>query len=153
MVFMVYSPFFPVAKSFLAQEALADTIVAAYDFTTVRCQLIAAFMRDVYLVSSHHERYILFIYRHNQRALDEIKAEWRFVEYLAANDIPVAAAIPTEKGEYVLEFPAPEGTRYGVLTTFVEGQHLRQRSSLGQAHDQRRLSHRAEEETLSFLRR
>ena len=32
--------------------------------------------------------------------------------------LPVAPAIPTETDEYVLEFSAPEGTRYGVLTTF-----------------------------------
>jgi Ser/Thr protein kinase RdoA (MazF antagonist) len=127
---MMNGSYFPVAKSFLAQEALADKFVAAYGFTTVRCQLIASFMRDVYLVSSHHDRYIFFIYRHNQRTLDEIKAEWRFVEYLATEGIPVAPAVATKQGEYVLEFPAPEGTRYGVLTTFVEGQHLRQRSSL-----------------------
>jgi Ser/Thr protein kinase RdoA (MazF antagonist) len=87
-------------------------------------------MRDVYQVSSDKQRYIFFIYRHNQRTLDEIKAEWQFVEYLAAHDIPVAPAIATKKGEYVLEFSAPEGTRYGVLTTFVEGQHLRHRSSV-----------------------
>lgn len=124
------SSYFPVTKSFLSQEALAKTIAAAYGFTTVRCQLIAAFMRDVYLVSSHHQRYIFFVYRHNQRTLDEIEAEWRFVEYLAANDILVAPAIATRQGEYLLEFSAPEGTRYGVLTTFVEGQHLRRRSSL-----------------------
>ena len=122
--------FFPVAKSFLSQAALAETIAAAYGLSNVRCQLIAAFMRDVYRVSSDKRQYVFFIYHHNQRALDEIKAEWQFVEYLAANGIPVAPAIPTRKGEYVLEFSAPEGIRYGVLTTFVEGHHLRRRSSL-----------------------
>jgi Ser/Thr protein kinase RdoA (MazF antagonist) len=35
----------------------------------------------------------------------------------------------TATGATVLEFDAPEGRRYGVLTTFVEGQQLRRRSS------------------------
>lgn len=124
------SSYFPVTKSFLSQEALAKTIAAVYGLSEVRCQLIAATMRDVYRVSSDRQDYIFFVYRHNQRTLDEIKAEWQFVEYLAAHGVPVAPAVPTEKGEYVLEFPAPEGIRYGVLTTFVEGQHLRRRSSI-----------------------
>jgi Ser/Thr protein kinase RdoA (MazF antagonist) len=122
--------FFPVAKSFLSQVGLAETIAAAYDLSDVRCQLIAAFMRDVYRVSSGEQRYVFFIYRHRQRTLDEIEAEWRFVDYLASKGIAVAPAIVTNQGEYVLEFSAPEGIRYGVLTTFVEGQHLRQRSSV-----------------------
>lgn len=126
---MTSSPLFPVTKSFLSQAALAETIATAYGLSNVRCQLIAAFMRDVYQISSDKRRYVFYIYRHQQRTLDEIKAEWQFVEYLASHGIPVAPAIATRKGEYVLEFPAPEGIRYGVLTTFVEGEHLRRRSS------------------------
>jgi len=127
---MILSPLFPVTKSFLSQEALAETISVAYGLSNARCQLIAAFMRDVYQVSSDERRYVFFIYRHGQRTLDEIKAEWQFVEHLAANGIPVAPAIASRKGEYVLELSAPEGARYGVLTTFIEGQPLRRRSNL-----------------------
>jgi Ser/Thr protein kinase RdoA (MazF antagonist) len=124
------SSYFPVTKSFLAEEALAREIEAAYGLSSVRCQLIAAFMRDVYLVTANEQRCILFIYRHNQRTIDEIESEWRFVAYLKANGVSVAPAIATNSGEYILTFPAPEGIRYGVLTTFVAGKHLRQRSSV-----------------------
>jgi Ser/Thr protein kinase RdoA (MazF antagonist) len=122
--------YFPVIKSFLAEEALAREIEAAYGLSSVRCQLIAAFMRDVYLVTANKQRYILFIYRRNQRTIDEIMSEWRFVAYLKANGVSVAPAIATKSGEFILTFPAPEGIRYGVLTTFAAGKHLRQRSSV-----------------------
>jgi Ser/Thr protein kinase RdoA (MazF antagonist) len=122
--------YFPVTKSFLSNDGLAREIEVAYGLLSVRCQLITASMRDVYLVTANERRYILFIYRHNQHTRDEIEAEWRFVDYLNANGVPVAPAISMKSGECVLTFPAPEGIRYGVLTTFVEGKHLRQRPSL-----------------------
>ena len=118
---MLNDHYFPVAKSFLAEAALASAIAAAYGLPSVRCQLIAAFMRDVYLVTAQQDRYILFIYRHNHRTMAEIKAEWQFVDYLKAKSVPVTPAVPAPNGDYVLSFPAPEGIRYGVLTTFVAG--------------------------------
>ena len=127
---MKNTPFFPVAKSFLSEAALANAVEAAYNLSGVRCQLIAAFMRDVYLVTTRQEHYVLFIYRHNHRTLDEIKAEWQIVDYLKVHNVPVAPAITTQSGDTVLSFPAPEGVRYGVLSTFVAGKHLRQRPSL-----------------------
>jgi len=55
---MVYDTFFPVSKSFLSSAALAETIAETYDLANVHCQLIAAFMRDVYRVTSGEQRYI-----------------------------------------------------------------------------------------------
>ena len=41
-----------IIKSFLAPEVLAHRLEAAYGFLDVRCQLITATLRDVYLVES-----------------------------------------------------------------------------------------------------
>jgi hypothetical protein len=41
-----------IITSFFAPEALARCIEAAYGFQDVRCQLITATLRDVYLVES-----------------------------------------------------------------------------------------------------
>jgi Ser/Thr protein kinase RdoA (MazF antagonist) len=122
--------FEPILTSFLNPKALAQRIEAAYDFQHVRCQLITATLRDVYLVESHAGRHILIIYRHDQRSFDEIAAEWRFVDYLAEHDVPVAPAIATVTGEQILTSQAPEGIRYAVVTTYVPGQHLRHRPSV-----------------------
>jgi Ser/Thr protein kinase RdoA (MazF antagonist) len=122
--------FEPILTSFLNPEALARHIEAAYGFQQVRCQLITATLRDVYLVESHADRHILIVYRHAQRTRDEIAAEWHFVDYLAEHAIPVAPAIATTTGEQIITLQAPEGVRYAVVTTFVSGQHLRRRPSV-----------------------
>lgn len=120
----------PVLKSFIAEQALTHNIKTGYGLSVVRCQLITAFMRDVYLVTADQKRYIFYLYRHQQRTGSEIRAEWQFVDFLYAHGVAVAPAILSKSGEYVLPIAAPEGNRFGVLTTYVAGEHLRQRSSL-----------------------
>jgi Ser/Thr protein kinase RdoA (MazF antagonist) len=87
--------FEPILTSFFDPEALAARLEAAYGLQHVRCQLITATLRDVYLVESHVGRHILIIYRHGQRTWGEIAAEWRFVDYLVHHSVPVAPAIAT----------------------------------------------------------
>lgn len=118
-----------VTKSFLAPDLLAERMAADYGLQDARCQLITATLRDVYCVISRTGRHILIIYRHDQQTLDEIAAEWQLVDYLAGHQVPVVPAIPARNGNTILTFQAPEGRRYGVVTAYVPGQHLRQRPS------------------------
>lgn len=120
-----------ITKSFLAPDVLAQRIEAEYGFRDVHCQLITATLRDVYLIVSRASRHILIVYRHGQRTLNEITAEWEFVDYLAMHNVPVAPAIPTMSGTPILTINAPEGIRYGVVTQYVPGQHLRKQPSAG----------------------
>jgi Ser/Thr protein kinase RdoA (MazF antagonist) len=124
-----------IIKSFFAPDVLALRLEAEYGFQNVQCQLITATLRDVYLILSRASRYILIVYRHSQRTYDEIVAEWRFVAYLAQQHVPVAPALPTTNGDYILTFHAPEGVRYAVVTTHVSGQHLRRRPSRAASHN------------------
>jgi Ser/Thr protein kinase RdoA (MazF antagonist) len=123
-----------ITKSFFAPDMLAQRLEAEYGFQNVHCQLITATLRDVYLVLSHANRHILIVYHHRQHTYDEIVAEWRFVAYLAQQHVPVAPALPTTNGDPILTFHAPEGVRYGVVTTYAPGQHLRQRPSREASH-------------------
>jgi Ser/Thr protein kinase RdoA (MazF antagonist) len=121
---------FPITKSYLATDALAGRLEDEYDLADVRCRLISATLRDVHLVATSRGRFIFYVYRHGYRTREEIAAEWHFVAHLAARGVQVAPAVPTRNGHLLIGFDAPEGIRYGVLTTFVYGQHLRQRSSV-----------------------
>ena len=121
---------FPITKSYLATAALAGRLEDEYDLANVRCRLISATLRDVHLVTTSRGRFIFYVYRHGYRAGEQIAAEWEFVDHLAACGVPVAPAVPTRNGHVLIGFDAPEGKRYGVLTTFVDGQLLRQRSSI-----------------------
>lgn len=119
----------PILKSFLAPTALSRRLEDTYGLENVRCQLITATLRDVYLVVSRVGRHILIVYPHDQRTLEDIEAEWEFVRYLAQQRMPVAPAIPTLQGEPLLTLHAPEGLRPAVLTPYLAGQSLRQRPS------------------------
>lgn len=121
--------FDPVTKSFFVPQVLAKRLEDEYGFQDVQCQLITATLRDVYLVLSPAGRHILIVYRHEQRTYEEIAAEWNFVAYLAQQHVPVAPALLTLKGESILTFSAPEGLRYGVVTMYAPGEHLRRRPS------------------------
>jgi Ser/Thr protein kinase RdoA (MazF antagonist) len=121
---------FPITKSYLDTAALAGRIEDEYDLADVRCRLISATLRDVHLVTTSRRRFIFYVYRHGYRTHEQIAAEWHFIAHLASRGVPVAPAVPTRNGRLLLSFDAPEGTRYGVLTTFVDGQHLRQRPSV-----------------------
>jgi Ser/Thr protein kinase RdoA (MazF antagonist) len=119
-----------VAKSFLSAEALSRRIEVAYGLAEVRCQLMAAFMRDVYRVTSKQGRRILYVYRHRHRTVDMIRSEWQIIETLHANGVPVCPAVFKKDGGLVMTFQAPEGTRCGVLTGFADGEHLRARPGI-----------------------
>jgi Ser/Thr protein kinase RdoA (MazF antagonist) len=125
---------FPVDKSLLSAAALAGGIEAEYGLGDVRCQLITATLRDVYLVSSRAGRFVLYVYRHGQRPTHEIEAEWQFVDHLGANGVPVAPAVRRRNGKLLMTLHAPEGVRYGVLTHFVAGKHLRRRPGAAAVH-------------------
>lgn len=124
---------FPVTKSYLSAKALVHKIEFAYALLGVKCQLLTATMRDVYLVTSSQGKMVFYIYRHDQRTKEEILGEWHFVSHLFDNGIPVVPAIPNKDGDLVVEFNAPEGVRYGVLTRFVPGDHFRRRPSVESA--------------------
>jgi Ser/Thr protein kinase RdoA (MazF antagonist) len=119
----------PISKSFISAEVLARTVETEYGLPNARCQLITASLRDVYLVTSDGGRRVLFVYRHGHRTPAEITSEWEFVDYLDGHGVPVAPAVRKRDGELLLTFRAPEGVRYGVLTRYAPGKHLRQRRS------------------------
>lgn len=121
---------FPITKSVLAADALGRQLEYAYGLANVRCQLMTTTVRDVYLVTSAQQRFVFFVYRWEHRTYEQIAAEWQFVAYLDAHGVAVAPAVPTTNGDLSIRFNAPEGIRHGVLTTFVPGHHLRQRSSI-----------------------
>jgi Ser/Thr protein kinase RdoA (MazF antagonist) len=116
----MFTDFFPVHKSFLSPTALANRICNEYGFANVICQLLAASMRDIYLVRTDSQRFILVVYRAGVRNVAEIQGEWQFVSYLAEHGMLVAPAIRTRKDELLLAFNLPEGERHGVLTPFME---------------------------------
>jgi Ser/Thr protein kinase RdoA (MazF antagonist) len=115
----------PVARSLLAQAALAEVVGAEYGLDGVRCRLIKATVRDVYRVESRQGPAILAVYRHGRRTAAEIEAELDVLDLLAehgpALGVVVAPSLRTVRGARLLALTAPEGLRFAVLLRFAEG--------------------------------
>jgi Ser/Thr protein kinase RdoA (MazF antagonist) len=114
----------PVIYSMFHVQALAAMLEGAYGLSAVRCQLIKGTVRATYDVTSSDAKYILCIYRHNDRTAAEIEAEIQVIDHLAARGVPVPPAQKQLNSESILAISAPEGDRYAVLFTYIPGQQL-----------------------------
>lgn len=114
----------PTTYSLFDAAALAKLLEETHGFFDVSCQLIKGTVRDIYRVTTGENRYILCIYRHGDRSIAEIEAELDFMDYLYPHGLVVPTAIRSQEGDRLLHLAAPEGERYAVVFTYVEGQQL-----------------------------
>jgi Ser/Thr protein kinase RdoA (MazF antagonist) len=117
---------FPITRSIVSADALANVLERAYGFAVSRCQLIKAVVLDTYQVTTPHGPYILRIYPAQRRTATEITAELDFLAYLHAAGVSVSIPVHQHNGERLLTLLAPEGTRQAVLFTYAPGQPLKQ---------------------------
>lgn len=68
--------------------------------------------------------YVFRVYSFNWRSEKEIAEEIRLLNLLKENGIPVSYPIADAIGDYIHEFAAPEGKRYGVMFSFAKGEKL-----------------------------
>jgi Ser/Thr protein kinase RdoA (MazF antagonist) len=114
----------PVHWSLLRVDALARALEEAYGLSQVHCQPIKATINDTYQVWASEGRFVLRISRAHQRSADDITAELAAMTALAVDRVKVAAVVPLWTGELLLPIQAPEGVRYAVLFTLIEGVQL-----------------------------
>jgi Ser/Thr protein kinase RdoA (MazF antagonist) len=124
---------FPVLRSKIAVESLADTIEARYAVKVLHCHLIKGTIRDTYFVATPAKSYVFCLYGHRHREEVAIDAEIRLLTQLAHGGLRVPTAIPTMDGEWLLRFAAPEGMRFGVLFSHLPGKSLARQPDAHQA--------------------
>ncbi len=113
---------FPSIYSTLAPHALTDLIFHHYNIEVPKgCRFWHRGLSDVYLVETLAEDYILRISHQHWRNENEIRFELEFLNFLAQQQIPVAAPLHHKEGGYALEINAPEGKRYASLFPFAPG--------------------------------
>lgn len=113
---------FPVTNSTLSADKLAEIIQEKYNLSTsTECKLFRAGMNHVYLVTDGSNKYVFRVYTFNWRTKIEIAEELRLLNYLNENTTSVSYPIADNLNEYIQEFNAPEGKRYGVLFSFADG--------------------------------
>ncbi|GAB3020044.1 phosphotransferase enzyme family protein [Spirosoma pulveris] len=118
-------PTFPVTSSILSKTHLARFLQKAYGLLpATTCKLLKAGVNHSYLVTDGSTKAIFRLYSLNWRTEVEIHEELRLLILLNRSGVPVSYPLPDVHGQYIQELEAPEGTRFGVLFSFAEGQKL-----------------------------
>jgi len=114
---------FPASYSTLSSSALAAFIHQKYGWAAVECKMILRGVGDSYLITvwGGAERYILRVYRPDQRNLAQITAETSLLLTLKQKDIPVSWPVKDLSGTIVQTVKAVEGRRHMVLFTYAPG--------------------------------
>lgn len=117
---------FPVTYSTLSPEGLMAQALPQYDLGTVRsCQFWCRGLSDVYLVEAKHQgvisRYVLRVTHAHWRSHPEVAFELDLLEFYRSQALPVAYALPTRSGEFLIPIQALEGVRYAALFVYAPG--------------------------------
>jgi Ser/Thr protein kinase RdoA (MazF antagonist) len=116
---------FPVINSTLSATHIGLFLQGCYNLSSyTSCSLLKTGINDSYLVVDGAEKYVFRIYSLNWRTKKEILEEIRLLNLLAENNIPVSFPLVDANKNYIQEFSAPEGYRYGVLFSFARGEKL-----------------------------
>jgi Ser/Thr protein kinase RdoA (MazF antagonist) len=112
----------PVNHSVISSDALVLAITDLYDLGDVmECRFFSNGLNDTYKIKTASEKYILRIYKSHWRNRQDVLFEVQLLNHLNERDIPVSAPVNRKNGDFVIDIDAPEGPRFAVLFTYVEG--------------------------------
>lgn len=115
----------PVSYSISCTNALLKEIIPQFKiFNVLHCEFWCQGLNDSYKVETATDTFLLRLYRHHWRTLTEIEFEIDALLHLKENGADVAYPIATKKGDYIVSFNAPEGSRYAILTSYIQGKEL-----------------------------
>lgn len=116
---------FPVTNSTLSAKHLGSFLQSRYNLDrNASCCLLKTGINDSYLVTSGEVKYVFRVYSLNWRSEKEIEEEIRLLNLLKEKGIPISYPIADAAGNYIREFAAPEGKRYGIMFSFAKGEKL-----------------------------
>jgi Ser/Thr protein kinase RdoA (MazF antagonist) len=116
---------FPVTNSTLSATHLGLFLQDKYNLSSnAICSLLKTGINDSYLVIDNARKYVFRVYSLNWRTKTEIQEEIRLLNLLSENNIPVSFPFMDVNDNYIQEFDAPEGCRFGVLFSYAKGEKL-----------------------------
>lgn len=113
---------FPVTASTISAFHLGKFLREQYQLgSNSECRLFRTGINHLYIITDDTNKFVFRIYTWNWRTKLEIEEEIRLLLHLKHANVPVAYPIPDVKNDFIQEFNAPEGTRFGVLFSFANG--------------------------------
>ncbi len=117
---------FPVEYSTLSSQHLLTLITSCYKLnSSSSISYIKRGFNDTYLIAGNKQSYILRVYKHKWKNIENVKAEVKLLNYLHENGVNVSHPIADYQQQFIQTINAPEGLRYAVLFTFAEGQQIK----------------------------
>ncbi|MEJ1241912.1 phosphotransferase [Chryseolinea sp. T2] len=113
---------FPTIYSTLDPAALASFVSSQYELGDSRCQLIQRGVGDTYLITTSTNKFVLRIYRNDQRTFGHIQSEVELLSILRDNNVSVSYPIADRDEQYVQALDAAEGKRHAVLFSYAKGE-------------------------------
>ena len=111
--------------STLSTTELLNDLVPQYRVESpISCKFWCRGINDSYKVSSEEKNYLLRIYRKGWRTLSQINFEVEALTYLHDKGANISYPIKRNDGGYVTTLNTPEGLRYALVTTYVEGEDI-----------------------------
>jgi Ser/Thr protein kinase RdoA (MazF antagonist) len=115
-------PIFPVTESTLAANPLGQFLKEKYDLSNeTKCKLFRTGMNHLYMITDGENKFAFRVYTFNWRTKLEVTEELRLLLHLKQNNAPTTYPLADKSNEFIQEFNAPEGKRYGVLFSFANG--------------------------------
>lgn len=113
----------PVINSTFSAEHLGIWIAEKFGVSNVSCRLLKTNMNHSYLVTTNKDQYILRVYNHRYRKIDDVAEE---VKLLGSLKETMSVSYPIAGNDGVIhEISAPEGIRYAVLFSYAKGKKVR----------------------------
>ena len=114
---------FPVTESTLSAIHLGHFLQKKYNLSSATdCQLFRTGINHLYILTDGENKFVFRIYTLGWRSKQEIAEDVRLLNHLKVNYIPISFPIADQDHNFIQEFDAPEGTRYGVLFSFAKGE-------------------------------
>lgn len=114
---------FPVISSILSATHVGLFLQNKYQFSAAAtCKLLKTGINHSYLIADGDSKFVFRLYSLNWRSQTEIGEEIRLLNLLRDKNIPVSFPIKDTAGNYLQTLNAPEGSRFGVLFSFAEGE-------------------------------
>jgi Ser/Thr protein kinase RdoA (MazF antagonist) len=106
----------------LSADSAVNLLRAHYDLDgALTARFYVPGLHDNFLVESHHQRYILRVYRNEWRRPTEIHFELALLNFLRERQAPVASPLLTTEGGTSFRIACPEGERVAALFHYAEG--------------------------------
>jgi Ser/Thr protein kinase RdoA (MazF antagonist) len=117
---------FPVSYSTLSASALLQFAITTYNLDKAsEIVYLKRGFNDTYLLTTITHKFILRVYKHLWRSLEDIESELELLILLKKNGVSVSVPLPDINKKYIQSISAAEGVRYAVLFSFAEGEAVK----------------------------